>query len=62
VHIGAAARVLGCPGPRLPSDAQSLVRIKAADNILDANSALTFAQWPETPSQEPWTAIKGQQA
>jgi hypothetical protein len=39
-----------------------LVRIKAADNILDANSALTFAQWPETPSQEQWSAIKGQEA
>jgi hypothetical protein len=39
-----------------------LVRIKAADNILDANSALTFSQYAETPPKELWKGIKGLEA
>jgi hypothetical protein len=60
VHLG----VGGGSSPKLWGLApeHKLVRIKAADNILDANSALTFAQWPETPPQEQWSGIKGQEA
>jgi hypothetical protein len=44
------------------SPEHKLVRIKAADNILDAKSALTFSQYPEAPAQELWSGLKGQEA
>ena len=60
VHLGVGGRCSPKHWGLTPE--HKLFRIKAADNILDAKSALLFSQYPETSPKELWSGIKGQEA